>query len=77
MSSKSFLEVCEDFFDELHPNFYKDENIELIKYNKPKETNDNPDSLCNIFINYLTNQYLYICSYFDSEPNNEINYHVC
>jgi hypothetical protein len=66
MSSKSFLEVCEDFFDVLHPNFYKDE----------KETNDDSDSICNVFINYLTIQFFYISSYFDSKPNNELKHHV-
>jgi hypothetical protein len=66
MSSKSFLEVCEDFFDELHPNFCKDE----------EETNDDSDSICNVFINYLTIQFLYISSLFDSKPNDELKYHV-
>jgi len=67
MSSKSFLEVCEDFFDVLHPNFYKDE----------KETNDDSDSICNVFINYLTIQFFYISSLFDSNSNNdELKHHV-
>ena len=82
-SSKCFLKICEEFFDILHPNVCEDENIELIKYhkpkdyNKPKETNDSPDSLCDTFLNYIIIRFLYICSYFDSKPNNEIKYHVC
>jgi len=74
MSSKSFFEVCQEFFDILHPCPYEDEDIELIQ--DEKETKDDSDSTCNIFLNYLTIQFLYICSYFDSKPNDELKHHV-
>jgi hypothetical protein len=74
MSSKSFFEICQEFFDILHPCPYEDEDIELIQ--DEKKTNDDSDSICNVFINYLTIQFLYISSLFDSKPNDELKYHV-
>jgi hypothetical protein len=74
MSSKSFFEVFQEFFDILHPCCYEDEDIEFIQYEE--ETNDDSECLCNIFLNYLTIQFLYICSYFDNKPNNELKHHV-
>ena len=71
MSSKSFFEICEEFFDLLHPNVYEVEDVQ-----DEKETNDNQDSVCNIFLNYIIIRFLYICSYFDSKPNNELKHHV-
>ena len=75
-SSKSFFEICEEFFDIIHPNFYKDENIELIQDENDEETTDKSDCLYNKILNYIVFQFIYISSLFNSKPNNELKHHV-
>jgi len=35
MSSKTFFEICEEFFDKLHPNVYEDNVTEINNEEQP------------------------------------------
>ena len=35
MSSKTFFEICEEFFDKLHPNIYQDNVNEINNEEQP------------------------------------------
>ena len=35
MSSKTFFEICEEFFDKLHPNIYQDNVNEITNEEQP------------------------------------------
>jgi hypothetical protein len=56
MTSKTFFEICEDFFNEKHPNIYRDEIEEI---------NIKPMNICNNLVFYILQSLLYIESIFE------------
>jgi hypothetical protein len=70
MSIKLFIEIFEDFVEQIYPNQNQSEDEVKLP------DNNTSDRLCDYYLNYIMIKFLHMCSYFDKKNENELKYDV-
>lgn len=70
MSRPTFLEICEEFFEQIHPNHFKNENDD------EQDINNNINNKINDFLNFYVIKFIQLFSFFDTKEESEAKHQV-